>query len=189
MRFIIYVTKNKYYMEKVEYNGLWFDEGTDDFAPSAATVTVTVSPAGSPPGIRPLPDRVDLLGTLNVLIPIEVDGAGVVTVDGLPPGAVYLEDEGESEVYQVVTTMRQNALKGLISKESPMGKGLLGRRVGERFQVTSDGGYCYWAQVKAIEKGAEAHAYSAPAKTPQAEEDEAPQIEASAAESSAPIED
>ncbi len=66
---------------------------------------------------------------------------------------VYLEDEGESEVYQVVTTMRQNALKGLISKESPMGKGLLGRRVGERFQVTSDGGYCYWAQVKAIEKG------------------------------------
>jgi len=44
-------------------------------------------------------------------------------------------------------------------------------------------------QVKAIEKGAEAHAYSAPAKTPQAEEDEAPQIEASAAESTAPIED
>lgn len=44
-------------------------------------------------------------------------------------------------------------------------------------------------QVKAIEKGAEAHAYSAPAKTPQAEADEAPQIEASAAESSAPIED
>jgi len=44
-------------------------------------------------------------------------------------------------------------------------------------------------QVKAIEKGAEAHAYSAPAKAPQAEADEAPQIEASAAESSAPIED
>ena len=44
-------------------------------------------------------------------------------------------------------------------------------------------------QVKAIEKGAEAHAYSAPAKAPQAEADEAPQVEASAAESSAPIED
>ena len=77
-------------------------EGTDDFAPSAATVTVTVSPAGSPPGIRPLPDRVDLLGTLNVLIPIEVDGAGVVTVDGLPPGAVYLEDEDRRIVAPVV---------------------------------------------------------------------------------------
>ncbi len=65
---------------------------------------------------------------------------------------VYLEDEDETETYRVVTTMRQNALQGLISKESPMGKALLGRRVGERFQVTVDERYSYWAQVRAIEK-------------------------------------
>lgn len=65
---------------------------------------------------------------------------------------VYLEDEEETETYRVVTTMRQNALQGLISKESPMGKALLGRRVGERFEVAVDERYSYWAQVRAIEK-------------------------------------
>lgn len=65
---------------------------------------------------------------------------------------VFLEDEEEIETYRVVTTMRQNALQGLISKESPMGKALLGRRVGERFQVTVDERYSYWAQIRAIEK-------------------------------------
>ncbi|OPZ73944.1 MAG: Efflux pump periplasmic linker BepD precursor [Verrucomicrobia bacterium ADurb.Bin474] len=44
-------------------------------------------------------------------------------------------------------------------------------------------------QVKAIEKGAEAHAYSAPTKAPQAEAEEAPEAEATAAESSEPSED
>ena len=50
---------------------------------------------------------------------------------------VYMEDDDETEVYQIVTTMRQDVLKGLISKESPVGRRLLGRRVGDRvhFQV------------------------------------------------------
>ena len=34
---------------------------------------------------------------------------------------VYMEDDDETEVYQIVTTMRQDVLKGLISKESPGG--------------------------------------------------------------------
>lgn len=66
--------------------------------------------------------------------------------------AVYLEDEGDTETYRVVTTMRQDALHGLISKESPMGKALLGRRVGERFRVEVNEKYGYWAEVKTIEK-------------------------------------
>ena len=41
---------------------------------------------------------------------------------------VYMEDDDETEVYQIVTTMRQDVLKGLISKESPVGRRLLGRR-------------------------------------------------------------
>ena len=36
---------------------------------------------------------------------------------------VYMEDDDETEVYQIVTTMRQDVLKGLISKESPVGGG------------------------------------------------------------------
>lgn len=65
---------------------------------------------------------------------------------------VYLEDEGDTETYRVVTTMRQDALHGLISKESPMGKALLGRRAGERFRVEVNEKYGYWAEVKTIEK-------------------------------------
>ncbi len=66
---------------------------------------------------------------------------------------VFLEDEGETEVWQVVTTMRQDALHGRMSMESPMGKALLGKKVGERFFVQVNDQYGYYAQVKAIEKG------------------------------------
>lgn len=66
---------------------------------------------------------------------------------------VYLEEDGETEVYQLVTTVRQDVLHGLISKESPMGRALLGRRVGERFYVQVNPNYGYYGQVKKIEKG------------------------------------
>ena len=66
---------------------------------------------------------------------------------------VFLEDEQETEVWQVVTTMRQDALHGRMSKESPMGKALLGRRVGERFYIEVNANYGYYARVEAIEKG------------------------------------
>ena len=66
---------------------------------------------------------------------------------------VFLEDEGDTEVYQVVTTMRQDALHGLISKESPVGKAVLGRRAGDRVQVDMGGGRSYWITIRSIEKG------------------------------------
>lgn len=54
---------------------------------------------------------------------------------------------------QIVTTLRQNALHGLISKESPVGKALLGHRAGERVQVVVDSGTNYFVEIRAIEKG------------------------------------
>ena len=65
---------------------------------------------------------------------------------------VYLEDEDDTETYQVVTTMRQDALHGLVSKESPMGKALLGRRVGDRPYVQVNEQYGYYLRIEAIEK-------------------------------------
>lgn len=65
---------------------------------------------------------------------------------------VYLEDDEDTETYQVVTTMRQDALHGLISRESPVGKALLGRKVGERAYVKVNDDYGYYAVVKNIEK-------------------------------------
>lgn len=65
---------------------------------------------------------------------------------------VYLEEDDEVGVYQVVTTVRQNALEGRISNESPMGKALLGRRLDERFYVQVNENYGYYAVIEAIEK-------------------------------------
>ena len=69
--------------------------------------------------------------------------------------AVYMEDDDEEEVYQIVTTMRQDALKGLISKESPGGRCLLGRRVGDRVHIQVNENYGYDAVIRAIEKGSD----------------------------------
>ena len=66
---------------------------------------------------------------------------------------VYLEEEGVEETYQVVTTVRQDVLHGRISKESPMGKALMGRKEGERFYVSVSRDYGYYAVVRSIEKG------------------------------------
>ena len=66
---------------------------------------------------------------------------------------VFLEDEGDTEVWQIVTTMRQDALHGRMSMESPMGKALLGKKVGERFYIQVNDQYGYYAVVQKIEKG------------------------------------
>ena len=54
---------------------------------------------------------------------------------------------------QIVTTLRQDALKGLISKESPVGKALMGRKVGDRVQVEVNPQLKYFVEIRAIEKG------------------------------------
>ena len=64
-----------------------------------------------------------------------------------------LEDEEEPETYQIVTTLRQDVLRGIISKESPMGRALMGRRVGDRAVVELDNGSSYEVVIQAIEKG------------------------------------
>lgn len=54
---------------------------------------------------------------------------------------------------QIVTTLRQDVLKGLISKESPVGKVLMGRRVGDRVQVEVNPSLKYFVEIRTIEKG------------------------------------
>ena len=66
---------------------------------------------------------------------------------------IWLEEDEEEETWQVVTTVRQDVAHGLISKESPMGAALLGKKVGDRFLVQVNKGFGYYAQVRSIEKG------------------------------------
>ena len=61
---------------------------------------------------------------------------------------IFMENTGKSRKIQLVTTLRQDALKGLISKESPVGKAVLGRRAGDRVQVDMGGGRSYSAPSK-----------------------------------------
>lgn len=66
---------------------------------------------------------------------------------------LYLEEDDETEIIQVVTTVRCDPRQGRISKESPAGKALLGRHLGDRVQITVSDTYSYWATIRAITKG------------------------------------
>ena len=66
---------------------------------------------------------------------------------------VYFEDEGETERLRIVTTLRQDTGKGLISKESPVGRALLGKKVGDRVLVRVSDDLQYYMEIRAVEKG------------------------------------
>jgi len=66
---------------------------------------------------------------------------------------IYMENLGKSRRIQLVTTLRQDALKGFISKESPVGQAVMGTRVGDRVRVDMGGGKGYYVRIDAIEKG------------------------------------
>lgn len=65
---------------------------------------------------------------------------------------LYLEDDDDIETVQVVTTVRCDPRQGRVSKESPLGKALLGRKLGDRFLVQVNDSYSYYATVKSITK-------------------------------------
>ena len=64
---------------------------------------------------------------------------------------VYFEEDDETETYKVVTTVRSNSLKNLISRESPLGAAIFGHKVGDRCEVVVNENYSYFVQIKRIE--------------------------------------
>ena len=66
---------------------------------------------------------------------------------------VYHEKLGREMTLRVVTTLRSDAGKGLISKESPVGRALLGRKSGEKVHVKASEGVEYDMEIRSIEKG------------------------------------
>ncbi len=66
---------------------------------------------------------------------------------------LFMEDEGAVETIQIVTTLRQNTLAGLVSKDSPIGSALLGHKVGDRVRIKVNDTYSYFAAVRSIKKG------------------------------------
>jgi len=75
-------------------------------------------------------------GTVGLFDTVEIEMAG-----------------GMKRTITIVTTLRQNPLKGLISKESPVGKALLGRAVGDTVRVVPDGMAAYEVKILSITRG------------------------------------
>ena len=64
---------------------------------------------------------------------------------------VYFPEDDEEETYKIVTTIRGNSLKNLISNESPLGKALLGHKIGDRCEVKVNDNYSYFVEIRKIE--------------------------------------
>ena len=62
----------------------------------------------------------------------------------------FLED-GVKETYKIVTTVRANSLGGLITNESPLGKALLGKKVGDVVTVQVNPTISYDVKIVLIE--------------------------------------
>lgn len=65
---------------------------------------------------------------------------------------VLFEEEHETETYRIVTTVREDSLNGLISKESPLGAALIGHKQGDRVHVQVGADYGYNVVIQKIEK-------------------------------------
>lgn len=66
---------------------------------------------------------------------------------------IYIPDDDEEQTIRLVTTLRQNALEGLISKESPVGKAVMGHRAGETVHVQVNEDVGYDIVIRSVEKG------------------------------------
>lgn len=64
---------------------------------------------------------------------------------------VEFVDDGTTEVYRLVTTIRNNPLQGLISIESPIGKALAGHKEGDTVHVKVSDSVEYDVIVKKVE--------------------------------------
>ena len=64
---------------------------------------------------------------------------------------IFYEDDESTERIKLVTTVRGDSLEGLISIESPLGKALLGHKVGDRVLVEVNDSVKYYVVIKAIE--------------------------------------
>ena len=65
---------------------------------------------------------------------------------------IYFEDDGETERYRLVTSVRGNSMQGLISIESPVGKAIRGKKEGDRVFVKTNGEDGYYIVIKEIDK-------------------------------------
>ncbi|HIS55846.1 MAG: transcription elongation factor GreA [Lachnospiraceae bacterium] len=65
---------------------------------------------------------------------------------------LYFEDDEETQRLKLVTSIRGNSLDGKISTESPLGKAILGHKVGDRVYIKVNDQYGYYVEIRKLEK-------------------------------------
>lgn len=65
----------------------------------------------------------------------------------------YMEEDDCEEQVKIVTTLRRDPFQNIISKESPLGSALMGKKVGDRVAVKVSDDYTYFIVIRKIEKG------------------------------------
>ena len=68
---------------------------------------------------------------------------------------VYFEEDDETEIFKMVTTVRVDTMKGYISMESPIGKAIFGKKTGDRVFVKINDNLGYYVQIKSVKPLAE----------------------------------
>ena len=63
---------------------------------------------------------------------------------------VYIPEDDECETYKIVTSIRGNSMKNLISIESPLGKALLRHHVGDKVMIPVSSDYSYEVEIREI---------------------------------------
>ena len=91
----------------------------------------------------------NMIRTANV---VEIDSS-LDTVGLFDRVRIYNEKLGAEKEIQIVTTLRQNAMLGYVSKESPLGSALMGRKAGDRVLVQVNEKMSYYVVIRSFEKG------------------------------------
>ncbi|MEY8235164.1 transcription elongation factor GreA [Lachnospiraceae bacterium 66-29] len=68
---------------------------------------------------------------------------------------VYFEEDQEEQTFRLVTSIRGNSMKNRISTESPIGKAILGHKVGDRVEIKVNDQYSYFIVIKQIQNTSE----------------------------------
>ena len=84
------------------------------------------------------------------------DSAGADEVGINKKVTVYIPEDDEEEVYSIVSTIREDSLKHLISIESPMGKAILHHKAGDRVTVRVSDAYSYEVEIRKVEPASDA---------------------------------
>ena len=65
----------------------------------------------------------------------------------------YVEEDDCEETVRIATSLRRDPFQSIISKESPLGSALMGKRVGDRVEIKVSADYSYFVVIRKIEKG------------------------------------